>query len=237
MAISKFEDHLWREFVREHANALVRMSAPTVKHTWGRAAAGRRHQPRPRRRWRGGGARARHDDHLAGVRGDPQPRRHGHDLDPAPQRHRWCEREAAPARDQGNCDAAGARRLPAHGLGVRGGDRERPLEDRSQHSPRRSSARTHAAPPDPRLAATVGTAAPVARCGAAERRGPSWVTAVLPRRAIAATPVTAATASAAAPAARCGAAERRDPSRVTAVRPPPPSGNSGNSGNGRSSVG
>jgi hypothetical protein len=30
--MSKFEDHLWREFVREHGNALARASTPTVKH-------------------------------------------------------------------------------------------------------------------------------------------------------------------------------------------------------------
>ena len=30
--MSKFEDHLWREFVREHGNALAQMSTPTAKH-------------------------------------------------------------------------------------------------------------------------------------------------------------------------------------------------------------
>jgi hypothetical protein len=29
----KFEDHLWREFVREHGNALAQMSPPTAKHS------------------------------------------------------------------------------------------------------------------------------------------------------------------------------------------------------------
>ena len=32
--MSKFEDHLWREFVREHGNALAQMSTPTAKHIW-----------------------------------------------------------------------------------------------------------------------------------------------------------------------------------------------------------
>ena len=71
--MSKFEDHLWREFVREHGDALAQMSTPTAKHRRARAAVGRRHQPRPSRGWRGGGARARRGEHLAGVRGDPQP--------------------------------------------------------------------------------------------------------------------------------------------------------------------
>ncbi len=30
--MSKFEDHLWREFVREHGNGLAQMSTPTAKH-------------------------------------------------------------------------------------------------------------------------------------------------------------------------------------------------------------
>ena len=32
--MSKFEDHLWREFVREHGNALAQMSTPTAKRMW-----------------------------------------------------------------------------------------------------------------------------------------------------------------------------------------------------------
>ena len=32
--MSKFEDHLWREFVREHGNALAQMSTPTAKRGW-----------------------------------------------------------------------------------------------------------------------------------------------------------------------------------------------------------
>ena len=32
--MSKFEDHLWREFVREHGNALAQMSTPTAKRVW-----------------------------------------------------------------------------------------------------------------------------------------------------------------------------------------------------------
>jgi uncharacterized membrane protein YgcG len=32
--MSKFEDHLWREFVREHGNVLTQMSTPTAKHVW-----------------------------------------------------------------------------------------------------------------------------------------------------------------------------------------------------------
>ena len=71
--MSRFEDHLWREFVREHGNALAQMSTPTAKRRRPRAAAGRRHQPRPRRGWRVGGARARRGEHLAGVRGYSQP--------------------------------------------------------------------------------------------------------------------------------------------------------------------
>ncbi len=30
--MSKFEDHLWREFMREHGHALAQMSTPTAKH-------------------------------------------------------------------------------------------------------------------------------------------------------------------------------------------------------------
>ncbi len=32
--MSRFEDHLWREFVREHGNALAQMSTPAAKHIW-----------------------------------------------------------------------------------------------------------------------------------------------------------------------------------------------------------
>jgi hypothetical protein len=32
--MSKFEDHLWREFVREHGNGLAQMSTSTPKPTW-----------------------------------------------------------------------------------------------------------------------------------------------------------------------------------------------------------
>jgi hypothetical protein len=32
--MSKFEDHLWREFVREHGNTLAQMHTPTAKHVW-----------------------------------------------------------------------------------------------------------------------------------------------------------------------------------------------------------
>ncbi len=35
--MSKFEDHLWREFVREHGNALAQMSTPTAKRRRPRA--------------------------------------------------------------------------------------------------------------------------------------------------------------------------------------------------------
>ena len=79
--MSKFEDHLWTEFVREHGDAVARLSGPTVRHPHRgpRLIAGTG-VGRGRGR-RGGGARARGDEHHAGVRGDPQPRRHGHDLD------------------------------------------------------------------------------------------------------------------------------------------------------------
>ena len=59
--MSKFEDHLWREFVREHGNALAQMSTPTAKHPSG---AGRGWSPAPAsaspglvRRWRSCSAR------------------------------------------------------------------------------------------------------------------------------------------------------------------------------------
>src|SRR5580700_6041315 len=32
--MSKFEDHLWAEFVREHGNAVAQMSTPTPRHVW-----------------------------------------------------------------------------------------------------------------------------------------------------------------------------------------------------------
>ena len=77
--MSEFEDNLWLSVVREHGDELARTGRLVHKHrraprpqllagtTVGLAAVGDR-----------GGVAARRVDQLAGVRGDPQPRRHGH---------------------------------------------------------------------------------------------------------------------------------------------------------------
>jgi DNA-directed RNA polymerase specialized sigma24 family protein len=75
--------HVYAQYCAHTSNG--RDAAPD-KHLDGQAhlagaAAGRRHQPRPGRGWRRRRARAWGERHLAGVRGDPQQRRHGHDLD------------------------------------------------------------------------------------------------------------------------------------------------------------
>ena len=171
--MSKFEDHLWREFVREHGDPLTQMSRPTATHTrrarptlvvgtgLGLAGAGGLVALPPRR-----------DDHLAGVRGDPQPRRHVHHLDPPVQRHRRREREAAPGRGQGPGDAAAAGGLAMHDHGRpartrspgtvagraplterrRGADvldRGSPLDDRSAQGSGRPDPGAHPAPGAP----------------------------------------------------------------------------------------
>ena len=217
--MSKFEDHLWTEFVREHGDAMARVGRPAVRHArrGPRLVVGTGVGLAGSRRCARAGARATSTTPAFAV-----TRNHDGTVTISIKRSSGIAGANARLHQLGiraTVTQRAAWRLPANGLdshgragspGVGGERGERPLEDRSEQGPRGLISwysRRRPRRPPPATAATVGTAATTAR--RARSTAPARRAQGLEARRLRATGSTVATAATAARRARSGAAARR----------------------------